>query len=149
VSLWPSRAATCLAPMPSSMRMATAELLPITRVREPEQGAPSRASELYAPKLDKSSAAVSGLPGEIVDALEPTTEADPAGILTTILVEFGSMVGEMAEMRVGPVRHPASLFAVLVGDTAWSRKDTAIRDTESVMRRAKMAGTPGTSSPFS
>ena len=72
-----------------------------------------------------------GLLGELVSVLEPHTEADPAALLVNALVAFGSLVGSEAHLLVGNDRHPARLFAALVGETAKARKGTSwgpIRD---------------------
>lgn len=66
-----------------------------------------------------------GLLGEIVQAAEPHTEADPVGLLVDLLVAFGNVVGPGPHFVADSAQHPARLFAVLVGDTAKSRKGTA------------------------
>ena len=66
-----------------------------------------------------------GLLGEIVSTVEPHTEADPAGLLVDLLVAFGNAVGPGPHFVADAARHPARLFAVLVGDTAKARKGTA------------------------
>lgn len=66
-----------------------------------------------------------GLAGEIVAALDPWTEADPAALMLDLLVSFGSAVGRGPYTYGGGVRHEAKLNAVIVGDTAAGRKGTA------------------------
>jgi Protein of unknown function (DUF3987) len=90
-----------------------------------------------APQLISDSAALRGLPGDVVRALTPYTEADPAGLLLNILTCFGAMVGEMAEVRVGFAHHPPALFTALVGRTSRSRKGTATTETEGLMRHVE------------
>jgi hypothetical protein len=68
--------------------------------------------------------ALHGLAGEIVAAIEPHTEADPAGLLVTLLVEFGALIGPGPHALADSAQHPARLFAVLVGETAKGRKGT-------------------------
>jgi hypothetical protein len=75
------------------------------------------------PKLDP--AAFHGLAGRVVAALEPHTEADPAGLLAGILVGFGAMVGRSPHLLVGADEHPPRLFAVQVGETSKARKGSA------------------------
>ncbi|HOC43249.1 MAG TPA: DUF3987 domain-containing protein [Thermoanaerobaculales bacterium] len=66
-----------------------------------------------------------GLAGDIVSAIEPHTEADPAGLLVQLLVAFGSCIGRHAHVTVEAGNHYANLFAVLVGDTSKGRKGTS------------------------
>jgi hypothetical protein len=72
------------------------------------------------PALD--SRALSGLAGEVVETIEPFTEADPVALLLHFLAAFGCMVGPGPHCRVVHDRHPAKLFALLVGQTAKGRK---------------------------
>ena len=69
--------------------------------------------------------ALVGLPGEIVRAVEPTTEADPVAVLVNLLVMFGSVVGRHAHFDVGADRHYTNLFAGVLGTSAHARKTTA------------------------
>lgn len=66
-----------------------------------------------------------GLAGDIVRAIEPHTEANPAALLVQFLVAFGSAVGRNAYFEVEADRHYTNLFAVLVGATAKARKGTS------------------------
>lgn len=66
-----------------------------------------------------------GLAGEIVRAIEPHTEADPAGILVQLLVCFGSVLGRRPHFRVESDRHGLNLYCVLVGETSKARKGTS------------------------
>jgi hypothetical protein len=66
-----------------------------------------------------------GLAGDIVAAIEPNTESDPAALLIQFLVAFGSACKRSAYFQVGPKRHYTNLFCVLVGKTAKGRKGTA------------------------
>jgi hypothetical protein len=75
------------------------------------------------PKLDRR--AFHGVAGEIVAAVEPHTEADPAAILIQFLVAFGSMVGRGPHFNVGATKHYLNLFATIVGVTALGRKGTS------------------------
>ncbi|MDA8394214.1 MAG: hypothetical protein M0T72_03060 [Candidatus Dormibacteraeota bacterium] len=60
--------------------------------------------------------------GEFVEAAQPHSEADPAALLVSFLAAFGSAVGPGPHAVVGATRHPARLFAVLVGQSAKARK---------------------------
>jgi hypothetical protein len=70
-------------------------------------------------------AALAGLAGDVVRAIEPHTEGDPAALLLSFLVMFGNAVGREPKLLTGGDPHPARLFAVLVGDSATGRKGTA------------------------
>lgn len=66
-----------------------------------------------------------GLAGEVVATIEPETEADPVAILAQFLVAFGNAAQRMAHFPVGPRKHHANLYCVVVGRTARARKGTA------------------------
>lgn len=66
-----------------------------------------------------------GLAGEVVRAIDPHTEADPAAILMQFLVGFGSLVGRHPYVVLEADRHYTNLFVVLVGETAKARKGTS------------------------
>ncbi len=75
------------------------------------------------PTLD--GAALHGIAGEIVEALDPHTEADPVAVLLTLLTAFGGAVGRGPHAMADGAEHPGRLFTVLVGDTAKARKGTS------------------------
>jgi len=70
-------------------------------------------------------AAYFGLPGAIVEAIAPHTEADPIAILGQLLVAAGSVMGRGAFFAVEATRHHANEFVVLVGDSAKARKGSS------------------------
>ena len=90
------------------------------------------------PRLDP--AALHGLAGEIVQALEPHTEADPVAVLVTVLATFGAMagpgVGERPHAMADSAIHPGRIFPLLVGDTANARKGTSWQNVRRVYYRA-------------
>jgi hypothetical protein len=86
------------------------------------------------PTLDP--AALHGLAGDAVRLLEPHTEADPAGLLVCLLAAFGNAVGPGPHAIADAAAHPARLNAVLVGETARSRKGTAQANVDKVMALA-------------
>jgi hypothetical protein len=86
------------------------------------------------PRLDP--AALHGLPGEVVRAIGPHTEADPVAILIHYLVAAGNAIGRGPHYRVEGDRHGTNLFAVLVGETAKARKGTAWGRVRQVMEIA-------------
>jgi len=66
-----------------------------------------------------------GLAGDIVRTIKPHTEADPAALMIQLLATFGNVVGRKAHFMVEATPHHLNLFAVVVGDTAKSRKGTS------------------------
>ncbi|MGH9892444.1 MAG: bifunctional DNA primase/polymerase, partial [bacterium] len=88
-----------------------------------------------------------GIAGELVKAIEPHTEADPAALLVQALVAFGILIGRSPYVPVEGDRHYANLFTVLVGDTAKGRKGTSWGRVRSVFSRAE--GWPGNHSGLS
>ena len=86
------------------------------------------------PTLD--SAALYGLPGDVVRAIEPHTEADPVAILVQYLVAAGNAIGRGPHYRVEGDRHGPNLFAVLVGETSKGRKGTSWGRVRQVMEIA-------------
>jgi hypothetical protein len=102
---------------------------PVTRmsVGEPErEGVPDvylsgpDLPEPEWPELD--AAALYGLPGEIIRAMEPHTEADPVALLGSLLCAFGNAIGRGAHFRVGADLHYLNLFCALVGESSKARK---------------------------
>lgn len=77
-----------------------------------------------------------GLVGEVVDGLEPYSEADPAGLTLDFLVTFGHLVGPEPYAVAGAARHPARLFELSAGRTSRSRKGTSRSDIDSVVSQA-------------
>lgn len=63
--------------------------------------------------------------GEIVARIAPHTEADPAAILTQLLVAFGAAVGRGAHFQVEATLHHANEFMLLVGDSSKARKGSS------------------------
>ncbi|MGC2284445.1 MAG: DUF3987 domain-containing protein [Candidatus Acidiferrum sp.] len=78
-----------------------------------------------------------GLAGEIVRAIEPHTESDPAALLTQLLVGFGNLVGRGAYATVEADRHGCNLFCALVGVTAKGRKGTAWGQIRRLLERVE------------
>jgi hypothetical protein len=86
------------------------------------------------PTLDK--AAYYGLAGEVVAALLPETEADPAALLLQYLASFGNMVGRKPFVRWANSNHYPNIFTLIIGRTARSRKGTSAQDIRTVTERA-------------
>jgi hypothetical protein len=75
-----------------------------------------------------SEKAFHGIAGDIVRALEPHTEADPAAVLTQLLVCVGNAGGRGPGFKVGASRHHTNLFCVIVGATSRGRKGMSFDD---------------------
>ena len=69
--------------------------------------------------------ALYGLAGDVVRAIEPHSEADPAALLVNLLVGFGNAVGGSPHFMAEADRHPVKLFAVFVGETSKARKGSS------------------------
>ncbi len=75
------------------------------------------------PVLD--AAALRGLAGDVVRAIDPISESDPAATLITYMAMFGNAVGRSPHYVVSETRHHANLFATLAGATSKGRKGTS------------------------
>lgn len=80
-------------------------------------------------------AAYHGILGEIVDAIEPVTEADPIAILGTLLAATGACMGRWCTLYQGSAQ-AANLFVALVGESSVGRKGTAASIGRDVMTAA-------------
>jgi hypothetical protein len=65
------------------------------------------------------------LPGQVVAKIAPHTEADPAAILTQLLVCCGALIGRGAYFQVEATRHHPNEFVMLIGDSAKARKGSS------------------------
>jgi hypothetical protein len=86
---------------------------------EAEWKPPSPWPEPLAPE------AFHGLAGDVVRAIDPGTEADPAAILIQLLTAFGNVIGRSGHYMVGVKAHYPNLYTVVVGQTARARKGTS------------------------
>ena len=82
-----------------------------------------RSSPTAWPLLE--SMALHGFAGDVVNALDPYTEADRAAVLFNFLAMFGVYVGPSPRMVVDGAIHTARLFVTVIGDTSRARKSTA------------------------
>jgi hypothetical protein len=78
-----------------------------------------------------------GLAGEIVQAVEPHTEADPVALLVQLVVAFGNAIGNSPHFRVEADKHHGNLFAVVVGVTSAGRKGTSWGHVRELLRKAE------------
>jgi len=93
---------------------------------------PSQPSQSRKPPV-LASEALHGLAGDIVRAIDPTTEGDPVGVLATLLVMFGNAVNRGPHTMVGDDRHGTNENALLIGDTAKARKGTTQAPVQRLM----------------
>ena len=77
-----------------------------------------------------------GLAGEVVRVIEPNTESDPAGLLTTLLAEVGNAIGRGAHFVIEDDEHFCKIWPVLVGETGKARKGTGKKRIDRLMRSA-------------
>lgn len=82
------------------------------------------AERMWPDALDD--AALHGVVGELVRAIEPHSESDPVAILAQSLIVFGSMLGRCGYYQVEATRHHTNEFAVLVGESSRARKGSAL-----------------------
>jgi hypothetical protein len=67
-----------------------------------------------------------GIAGRYLRAVEPVSEAHPAGILGSFLTGFGSIVGRRAFFTVEDTPHFPILFTLITGVSSRSRKNTSV-----------------------
>lgn len=77
-----------------------------------------------------------GLAGEIVRVLDPHTEADPVGVLVSLLAGFANAIGSRPHLALDGKRHPLLFWPVLVGPTGTGRKGTALANAGRIFARA-------------
>lgn len=92
----------------------------------------SRVREYPGPMHDD---ALRGVAGEVVHLIDPHTEADRVGVLSSLLAMFGVAVGRGPHFRVGADVHRANLFILTVGPTSSGRKGMAVGEARNVMRQ--------------
>ena len=71
-----------------------------------------------------STAVYRGLLGEIVLTVDggPHTEADPVGVLVTLLAGAGTLLGRATHVQIASTRHPLLIWPLLFGATGTGRK---------------------------
>ncbi|MGW6917700.1 hypothetical protein ACWGB8_28305 [Kitasatospora sp. NPDC054939] len=78
----------------------------------------------------------SGWVGATVRDLDPTTEADPVGVLVNLLSASGAAIGSGPFMWIGNDRHPALIWALTVGATAAGRKGAGTNTARRLLKAA-------------
>jgi hypothetical protein len=114
-------------PISSAQRPLDTTLHPVRR---------SEVAETTRPEWPTlSRAALYGLAGDIVRAIDPCTEADPAAVLASVLICFGNVVGPVPHTKVGASRHGLNEFFGIIGDTAKGRKGTSLPPVKELFDR--------------
>jgi hypothetical protein len=110
------------------------------QAEEPEPAQPALAPAPIAPPSGwpepPAPDAFHGVCGEIVGQIAPHTEADPAAILTQLLIGAGSVIGRGAFFQVEATRHHPNEYLVLVGDTAKARKGSSFDHVAKLLAEA-------------
>lgn len=93
----------------------------------------------YYPKLrddeeGTANLAFYGLAGEVVREIDPHTEADPMATLINFLIGFGNVIGDSAHFVAGARKHPARIFAVVVGESGKGRKGASLGNVRLLFR---------------
>lgn len=76
-----------------------------------------------------------GLAGDVVRVVGPHSEADPAALLFSFIVAFGSVAGRNGHFIVESDSHYGNLFTVLVGMSAKGRKGTSLSQIRGLFRQ--------------
>jgi len=79
--------------------------------------------------------ALCGLPGDIVKAIDPCTEADRVAVLMNALAMFGNAAGRTPHALVGGGRHGTNLFIATVGRSGSGRKGVATTEVKALMEQ--------------
>jgi len=95
-----------------------------------------RSARIHSWPVPLAPQAFHGLAGEIVSALEPHSEADPAALLAVTLVAFGNACGRGPGWEIGGTFHATNIFVIVVGRTSDGRKGTGWDAIKPVFARA-------------
>jgi hypothetical protein len=108
---------------------------PMTNLRQLRE--PADIADVFAPRHPQlTAAALQGLPGRVVLALDPYTEADRAAVLVTFLSAAGAMIGNSPHVFAGDVEHPCRLWPLVIGPTAGGMKGTSWAAVRRIIERA-------------
>lgn len=78
-----------------------------------------------------------GVLGDVVRAAAPSTEADPVGVLASLLAGVGAVIGSGPHVQIGNTRHPLLVWPLLFGRTGSGRKGEATDTAEVFLREAE------------
>jgi hypothetical protein len=88
--------------------------------------------DVPTPKIDPE--ALHGVCGEIIEILEPHTEADPAAVLLTLLTGFGNIMGRNPFFITDGASQHVNLFTSIVGDSSSGRKGTSWENCKGIFK---------------
>ena len=74
--------------------------------------------------------------GDIVDILDPHTEADPIGVLMSLMTMYSVAIGPEPSVKVGNTNQKLAVWTILAGDSGVGRKGTATGDARMVVEKA-------------
>ena len=115
------------------------KLITVTSQATPESGRAENTSLLSLNSLfsqpELNAAALYGPAGEVVSAILPQSEADPASLLLHFLTGYGSLIGRSAHCKVESTLHHSNLFFACVGQTSKSRKGTSWNRVRDLLAR--------------
>ena len=77
-----------------------------------------------------------GVAGEIVNSVDPFTEAARPAVLLHLLAGSGAMIGRGPHMVAGFAKHPASVWGLVTGGTSLGAKGTAEATASAFLRAA-------------
>jgi hypothetical protein len=80
-----------------------------------------------------------GLPGDLVRAVEPHTEAHSVAVLLQFLAAFGIAIGAQPHFMVGEDRHQLKIWPLIVGVTSRGRKGVSATIVRRILREADTA----------
>ena len=116
----------------------SAEEPPLPDAEKMTSASGSKAEPSHAPwPKPLAPEAYHGVTGEVVKAIAPHTEANPAAILVTFLVYTGNAIGRGPHALADGARHGTNLNAVLVGETSKGRKGSSSSQVQGLMRRVE------------
>lgn len=91
--------------------------------REPQEKSSPAVPRAPFPVVDE--AMFYGVAGEIVNSVDPFTEASRPAVLIHLLAGCGAMMGRGPYMEAGFARHPPSVWGLVTGGTSLGAKGTA------------------------
>ena len=74
--------------------------------------------------------------GDIVNILDPHTEADPIGVLMSLMTMYSVAIGPEPTVKVGNTNQKLVVWTILAGDSGIGRKGTATGDARLVVEKA-------------
>jgi hypothetical protein len=84
-----------------------------------------------------------GLVGEVVEAINPYSEADPAALIGNFLVLFGNRVGRSLQYTFGPASaHHVNEYLCVVGTSGEGRKSIALKNILGLWKKVEPEFSP-------